>query len=214
MAPLATVFKVTEPKSSDGEDGTVVSARIEKSDDNLPQKIRRFLVIEAKPAYCLCLSITSHNGRRTLKDGGHSENHAVIYTDDQLPPSPPSETEIARPAIKIKTQGPYHKLEKDSRLNYERTYHVDYNIKVLFIGDISKHLESDLFAAYRYFHPSDILRSESPPPLTSDTNSTTSGMREPQSPTFCTGYVDRYPFSTVAPSSFSQSSMDSASPLL
>ncbi|PMD40887.1 hypothetical protein L207DRAFT_633832 [Hyaloscypha variabilis F] len=208
------VFKIRESKSLDGEDGTVVSARIEKVDDSLPQKIRRFVVIEAKHAYCVCLSIMSHKGRPTPKDGGHPENYAVIYIEGQPPPSPPSKTELARPAIKMKTQVPYHKLEMDSRLNYERTYHVDYNVKVLFIGDISKVSESDLFEAYRYFHPSDKLRSESPPPLTSDTNSTTSGMREPPSPKFGTGHIDRYSFDTVHFSALSQYSMDSGSHIL
>jgi len=51
------VFKVMEPKSSDGEDGIVISARSEKDGDTQTPRVRRFVVIEQKSEHCVCLYV-------------------------------------------------------------------------------------------------------------------------------------------------------------
>ena len=121
---------------------------------------------------------------------------------------------MTRTAIAVKIPYPYHKLGEDSRVDYEKAYQVAYDVKVCFIGDVSRDSERILVAAYQELHPSpEIPRAHSPVPSLSATNSTTSGM-EPQSPTFGTGRYDGFSFRPGPRSGFSQSSVDSATPIL
>ena len=166
---------------------------------------REFLIFSLEVTNWWQSSITSHNGRR--KDGGNVKNQAAIYPENSAPPNTPGMT---RTAIAVRIPYPYHKLDEDSRINYEKAYQVAYDVKVCFIGDVSGDSERILVAAYEELHPSlQIPRAHSPNPyLSSATNSTTSGM-EPQSPTSSTSLQDSFSFRSGPRSAFSQSSVDS-----
>ena len=66
-----------------------------------------------------------------------ADDHAIVYMDDPVPDPLPGELLSLKP-IKLKAKSPRHKLKPQSRINYAKIYTVEHNVKVLFIGEVSK----------------------------------------------------------------------------
>lgn len=81
--------------------------------------------------------ITTYNGRATAKLGVPSQDHCIIYTSDSAPYEIQGEEMLRNRPISVKTLTKQHSLDSKSRLNYAKSYLVEHNVKVQFIGEIS-----------------------------------------------------------------------------
>ncbi|KAG4435140.1 hypothetical protein IFR05_009372 [Cadophora sp. M221] len=95
--------------------------------------------------------ILTYGGRGTLKPGVHREDHAVIYTGVG-PTLLPGET-LSKTALHMEPNDKSQKLDKDSRVNYAKIYTVEHNVKVFFIGALTKNAQAQLGADYNAQHP-------------------------------------------------------------
>jgi hypothetical protein len=72
--------------------------------------------------------------------GVQRDDHAVIYTGHKAPKELPGEGLVHKP-IEVIPKTPRDKLEPNSRINFAKIYTVEHNVKVMFIGQISKNSE-------------------------------------------------------------------------
>lgn len=157
-------------------------------------------------------SILRYDFRRTSNRDVEAETQTRIYTEPDPTALIPGEGAMTRPSIRVKPNSPLHKLDMGSLLNYAKVYTMEYNVKVCFIGDLSRDSEMKFLQSYHELHPP-LQPRISTPFLSSDSATTTSGWSdEPPSPSFGPGrhgYSRRY---AVPPAALSQSSMDSVYP--
>lgn len=99
-------------------------------------ELRRFVVIRERSYCSLCLSINTYGGQATTKLGVRSQDHAVVFPQGELLPSPlPGESMDKAPfPLIIERLGEL--LSPLSRLDFSRIYTVEHNIKVMSIGRI------------------------------------------------------------------------------
>ncbi|KAH9213681.1 hypothetical protein DL95DRAFT_524341 [Leptodontidium sp. 2 PMI_412] len=137
------VFKVlwAEPEgntaSSSATAVTDYTLQTKFDGENVYTSIRRFIIVAADKGHCQCLPILTYKYYATLKNGVKADDHAIVYMDDPVPDPLPGESLSLKP-IKLKAKSPRHKLKPQSRINYAKIYTVEHNVKVLFIGEVSK----------------------------------------------------------------------------
>jgi hypothetical protein len=95
-------------------------------------KIRRFVVIRYVDRYCICLPVTTYDGRGLKKRGINLSDHGLIYTG-QEPESPPGIT--LRPVKLLPSTS--ERMADPSYVNYARCYSIETNIKVKDGGRLS-----------------------------------------------------------------------------
>ncbi|KAH7348835.1 hypothetical protein BKA65DRAFT_477217 [Rhexocercosporidium sp. MPI-PUGE-AT-0058] len=164
------VFKVlwSEPKGAGGlgsNGGSSNASYTERQDENGVeqfQKVRRFIIISPMKGHCICLPINTYSKQGVTKNGVHAEHHTIVYSDKK-PVYFHGEKDkgLTKKPLKISCS-PRHKLDERSRLNYAKTYTVEYNVKVCFIGKIDKKSEWYLTADYNNTHPPIEHRTEQP----------------------------------------------------
>ncbi|KAE8448457.1 hypothetical protein EG329_009522 [Mollisiaceae sp. DMI_Dod_QoI] len=150
------VFKVlwSEPLTAgdaqgDGSsDHTTYTGELNKFGENSFLKVRRFVIIKPGAGYCICLPINTYERQGVAKSGVHATDHTIVYSGSKpIYFRGEKEKGLTRTPIKIVTKNPRHKLADTSRLNYAKTYSVEHNVKVWFIGNVDKdsmwHLISD-----------------------------------------------------------------------
>jgi hypothetical protein len=71
--------------------------------------------------------------------------------------------------IKVAPDNPRHRLDDASRLNYAKTYTVEHNVKVWFIGKISSDSEWQIRTDYNRVHPPLEIKGVRPPDIPDDT---------------------------------------------
>lgn len=93
----------------------------------------------------------------------HAEHHTIVYSRDK-PHYIHGEKEkgLTKKPIKIVCNA-RHSLDERSRLNYAKTYTVEHNVKVCFIGKIDKKSEWYLTADFNNTHPP--LQHRGPEPV-------------------------------------------------
>ena len=74
--------------------------------------------------------IMTYSGQGVKKRGVHASHHTIIYTDKPIISKGEKEKGLTKKPIKIIPSSPRHKLDRYSRLNYAKTYTVEYNVKV------------------------------------------------------------------------------------
>ncbi|KAH7385003.1 hypothetical protein BKA64DRAFT_154737 [Cadophora sp. MPI-SDFR-AT-0126] len=123
-------------------------------------KIRRFVIINAMRGHCICLPILTYTGQGVTKNGVHADDHAPIRTKDSKVVYAKGEREmgLTRKPIEIECLAG-HKLDPLSRLNYAKTYTVEHNVKVCFIGKVANRSERYLVADFNDVHPPLVQRS-------------------------------------------------------
>ncbi|KAG4440141.1 hypothetical protein IFR05_004350 [Cadophora sp. M221] len=176
------VFKVlwSEPPGTKASGSTIVSKTEEgrgKNGGMTFQKVRRFVIIQPMAGHCICLPILTYAAQGVMKKGVHANDHAPIYNKGGKAAYGPGEQKkgLTRQPIEVHCD-PRHKMDQMSRLNYAKTYTVEYNVKVWFIGRIAKASEEALAANYNDVHPP--LKA----PTTSDAHlEPTSSSNEPRS---------------------------------
>jgi hypothetical protein len=96
----------------------------------------------------------TYGGLGVRKRGVHADHHAIIYSGKK-PVAFKGEKEkgLAMRSIKITPDNPRHRLDDASRLNYAKTYTVEYNVKVWFIGKVSSDSEWQIRTDYNRIHP-------------------------------------------------------------
>jgi hypothetical protein len=74
----------------------------------------------------------TYSGQGVRKRGVHADHHAIIYSGKK-PVAFRGEKErgLQMRSIKVSPDNPRHKLDDASRLNYAKTYTVEYNVKVV-----------------------------------------------------------------------------------
>ncbi|TEY29905.1 hypothetical protein BOTCAL_0915g00010 [Botryotinia calthae] len=138
-APMS--FKIFDPnyrvhRAEDFEFGRVLKVfwSEEKHGESIHVKFRR--------------PIMSYEGRATSKPGVHAEEHAIIYTmEPKLVANENGSQMIFRP-IKMISDSTNHDLDRASRINYAKTYTLEYSAKVWFIGKIDQDSEQTLRESY------------------------------------------------------------------
>jgi hypothetical protein len=117
-------------------------------------KVRRFLVINAMDGHCICLPIVTYSGQGVNKLGVHADHHAIVYTG-RKPVSFKGEREkgLMMRSIKVIPNSPRDSLDPASRLNYAKSYTVEYNVKVCLIGRVAGKDEGQLRTDYNRVHP-------------------------------------------------------------
>ena len=74
--------------------------------------------------------------------------HAVIYTGSEIPKELPGETRIFKEAIKVIPVDEEQAFDPRSRINFARTFPVEYNVKVMEVGKVA---ESDMRRFIGYY---------------------------------------------------------------
>ncbi|KAN0095172.1 hypothetical protein V8E51_015883 [Hyaloscypha variabilis] len=166
------IFKVlwAEPKGaetggSSGQSGTgSVTIRKVPGGKETYAKVRRFVIIKPMEGHCICLPILTYQGQGLNKRGVHAEHHAIIYSGKK-PVAFRGEKEkgLQMRSIKVTPDNPRHKLDDASRLNYAKTYTVEYNVKVWFIGRVSSDSEWQIRTDYNRVHPPLEVKGVQPP---------------------------------------------------
>ncbi|KAG4435066.1 hypothetical protein IFR05_009456 [Cadophora sp. M221] len=140
------VFKVlwAEPEGNKASSSAtaVTSYTVETrfEGENVYTSIRRFVIVAADNGHCQCLPILTYGGYATLKNGVKADSHAIVHMGNPAPAPLPGELLSLQP-IKLKAKTPRDKLEPASRINYAKIYTVEHNVKVLFIGEVSRSSE-------------------------------------------------------------------------
>jgi len=82
-------------------------------------------------------------------------SHAAIYSSSEQGPKylKNEDRSLQKKPIKIELSNPKYKLDPASRLNYVKTYKVEHNVKVLFIGRVSPKYEKTLYTNWKEYFP-------------------------------------------------------------
>lgn len=116
--------------------------------------------------------VLTYGGQGTLKWGVHPDDHAIIYTSkDRGPITLPGET-LIREAIRMEPIDPSHGLDNASRVNYCKIYTVEHNVKVFFIGALTRTAQVQAAADYNQVHTQVMV---DPDPEVATSGSTGSG---------------------------------------
>ncbi|KAN0104755.1 hypothetical protein V8E51_010500 [Hyaloscypha variabilis] len=148
------VFKVlwSEPVGSGGTEITVENAKYgEKSF----HKVRRFIVVRKNKGHSTCIPILTYGYQGALKRGVHPEDHTVVYSSKTEGPFYlEGEKELLRKRpIRLDMKDPSEKLDPLSRLNYAKTYTVEHNVKVYFIGCVAISSEQEVATSFNDANP-------------------------------------------------------------
>ncbi|KAH7416798.1 hypothetical protein BKA64DRAFT_636196 [Cadophora sp. MPI-SDFR-AT-0126] len=161
------VFKVlwTEPRGAgggnDSDTGTLTRGKGETNAEEF-RKVRRFIIINPMDGHCICLPINTYTRQGVTKKGVHAKHHTIAYSDKK-PVYIRGEREKGLTKTPIRISCPTrHKLDERSRLNYAKTYTVEYNVKVWFIGKVHEDSEWTLSTDYNRVHP--LLQPRGVPP--------------------------------------------------
>ncbi|TGO20990.1 hypothetical protein BPAE_0250g00020 [Botrytis paeoniae] len=168
------VFKVlwSEPSGS-SVGGGKFSSHGKEHGEMIFAHVRKFVIIDYRRGHCLCLPIMTYGGRATSQPGVHAEEHAIIYTTKpKLAPNEHISQMIFHP-IRMIPDSARHHLDLASRINYAKTYTVEYNVKVWFIGKIDQDSEQTLRESYNQANPPLSLSISSSVPSSYSTNNPT-----------------------------------------
>ncbi|RDL37412.1 uncharacterized protein BP5553_04845 [Venustampulla echinocandica] len=116
-------------------------------------KIRRFVVVRQNNQNCICLPVTSYEGRGHRKSGIELDKHGQIYSN-----TPPKETSsISKKPLKIVLSREADPLKDQSLINYGTPYTVECNVKVMNIGELDSGSLKLLLRYYSkvHFRPED-----------------------------------------------------------
>jgi hypothetical protein len=148
------VFKVlwSEPVGSGGTE--ITTPAYAKYGEKAFHKIRRFVIVKPGHGHCICLPILTYGLQGVLKHGVHPEDHAAVYSSRNGPHLLKDEAKLPmKSPIRIDMKDFSEKLDPLSRLNYAKLYTVEHNVKVYFIGQVSKRYEQHLMIDYNQVHP-------------------------------------------------------------
>ena len=106
-------------------------------------KIRRFIIVSPRDGFCLAIPINTYGGMGLRKPGLKASNveaNARIYVEGDQPrwlegePHSPKKDIVVRPV----STGGQNRLHPASRLCFERTHSIEYNMAIMKIGTMSE----------------------------------------------------------------------------
>ncbi|KUJ07131.1 uncharacterized protein LY89DRAFT_368817 [Mollisia scopiformis] len=158
------VFKVlwSEPQGTGGQgrgDGSsnpkeTYTEGVNKFGEPSFQKVRRFVIIRPLAGHCICLPINTYSRQGVTKNGVHAGDHTIAYSGGKPVYFKGEKAKgLTKKPLKIVAKNPRHKLADTSRLNYAKTYTVEYNVKVWFIGNVHKDSMWHLITDFNQVHP-------------------------------------------------------------
>lgn len=97
--------------------------------------IRRFVVVKFDPEhrFCVCLPVTTYDGRGIDKRGIRLNDHGQIYSGNRVP-NPINGLE--KEPLRVKLASGARELDRRSYINYGRPYTVQTNVKVKDVGEL------------------------------------------------------------------------------
>jgi hypothetical protein len=105
-------------------------------------RIRRLAVVKADHGFCLCIPINTYGGQGVLIKGLNRrdrEAHAIIHMDNTNPGSTSEEKRLmVKEPIAVHPAAPNQKLDIMSRLNFAKICIVEWNVKVMNVGEVTK----------------------------------------------------------------------------
>lgn len=81
----------------------------------------------------------TYERRGCTKKGVEPKKHGIVYVEGKKPKSVRNEPELGVQPIKVKMDVPGEQLAPESRVNYSKLITVEHNVKVFFVGHVSKH---------------------------------------------------------------------------
>ncbi|KAG4435137.1 hypothetical protein IFR05_009369 [Cadophora sp. M221] len=134
------VFKVmwAEPKGAGAQEDSDASYTQRQTANGGTdfQKVRRFIIINPMRGHCVI-----------------ADHHTIVFSEKKAVYAHGEKVKgLTKKPIRISCST-RHKLDELSRMNYAKTYTVEYNVKVCFIGKVDKKSEWQLTADYNIMHP-------------------------------------------------------------
>ncbi|KAH8656069.1 hypothetical protein BGZ60DRAFT_417710 [Tricladium varicosporioides] len=165
---VGTVFKIlwSEPAGGDGLDHTEVTDNesYTKFGEKTHSKIRRLVVVKSNHGHSLCVPVLTYQGQGVNKKGIRKEGHAALYSSTDKPSFAPGEVLHIKP-ISVQMSSPKEKLDPMTRINFNKVYTVEHNVKIFIIGKIHpdhKQQFYDAWAESMGFMPSSSTATPSP----------------------------------------------------
>lgn len=130
-----------EPRGDLNSRITIVSGPLGQ---DIAVKIRWFLVIRPNKGYCSCLPIQTYGGRGVGKQYVVKSDHAIIYTGNKEPKQHkdeyPREGEapMLSPGLRVDPKTRSEKLDPNSRINFNKIYTIEHNVKVYEFGEVHR----------------------------------------------------------------------------
>lgn len=109
---------------------------------------KRFVVIREREGHCLCIPINSYRrtgvGRKSIPQK-EKRAHAIIYDNKKRAPRLilPGEDAITKKAIAVDLDDK-QTLDETSRIHFGKVYTIEWNVKVMRIGQITPRSERDV----------------------------------------------------------------------
>lgn len=111
-------------------------AGIPESERTIYWEVRRFVVIRPRSFNCLCLSISTYQGKATTKTGISVHDHAAIIPLGSEVQLHPDETALQKSPLYIKVEDPSVFMDPMSRINFAKVSTLEYDSKVRSVGRI------------------------------------------------------------------------------
>ncbi|KAF2453991.1 hypothetical protein BDY21DRAFT_116615 [Lineolata rhizophorae] len=140
---VGKVFKILWPELPGTSTENMTIATEPRFGENIAVKIRWFVVVREGHDCCSCLPIQTYRRQGVGKDTIVKCHHAIIYTGKR----PPKPLDIEAPAkgekgmlqpIRVRQRNPNQKMDSLSRVNFNKIYTVEHNVKVYDFGDVHK----------------------------------------------------------------------------
>lgn len=111
------------------------------------------VVVSQKKGCCWCIPISTYGGRGTLKPGLRPETHAIIYMDGTEPTPLKNENGMTKEPLKVeRTGGSSGGLDHASRVNFDKVYTVEHDVKVMNVGKVCRQSMPKLEMYWRDSH--------------------------------------------------------------
>lgn len=145
---VGKVFRVVWPELAG--DAETVTATIQWRKERIYVKVRWFVVIREGSDCCSCLPIQTHGGKGASNK--IKNHHAIIYTGNEEPK--PLDAEISDrkdqllKSIRVTAHQRSDKLDPRSRINFQKVYNVEHNVKVYDFGRV--HEDSEFWLNHHF----------------------------------------------------------------
>jgi hypothetical protein len=154
---------------------------IGKHGEAIYQQIRRFVIVRVprKKHFVYACPITTYGGRATAKQGCSPREHAIVYLSGKQPQTVRGEIPIrgeggmTKDPIEIKPASTNESLDIASRLRFDKTYPVEWNVKVKDIGRVVPQDMPRLLQYWKDEYLNDADESDNEEPLSTLNQSTT-----------------------------------------
>lgn len=94
------------------------------------------MVIRPRSSHCLCLPISTYQGKATANAGITAQDHAAIIPIGSEVQLHPDEQVLKKAPLQIKVEDDKISIDPMSRVNFARVSTLEYNLKVRNVGRV------------------------------------------------------------------------------